>query len=375
MNKSIVTFTRGTLAQATPLWQYDYGQVLEINGLELPTTYQVHFCNCSDTQTITVLGNADGVLIPANLLQTGKTVIAYIYLHTGADDGETEYKITIPVRPRPAPSDIPPTPEQQSALDEAIAALNSAVDDVEDIADGIPDQINDALEEAKASGEFDGEDGYSPTVTVNEIEGGHRVTITDESGDHVFDVLDGQGGGGTGDYDDLTDKPSVNGVTLSGNKTAADLGLAPAGAYVKPSDGIPAIDLDADVQDLLGLAGTALQEVPSDYRTAAAQDAIDAAQDLDIAARYFKPPAGIPKTDLASAVRTSLGKADTALQSYTETDPTVPSWAKQSSKPSYTAAEIGAIAAPASPATGAFLVWNGTAWTAQTLATWQGGNY
>ena len=40
-----------------------------------------------------------------------------------------------------------------------------------------------------------------------------------------------------------------------------------------------------------------------------------------------------------------------------------------------TAADVGAIAAPASPATGAFLVWNGTAWTAQTLATWQGGNY
>lgn len=36
---------------------------------------------------------------------------------------------------------------------------------------------------------------------------------------------------------------------------------------------------------------------------------------------YSKPSGGIPKTDLASAVQTSLGKADTALQSYTETDP------------------------------------------------------
>lgn len=36
---------------------------------------------------------------------------------------------------------------------------------------------------------------------------------------------------------------------------------------------------------------------------------------------YSKPSGGIPKTDLASGVRTSLGKADTALQSYTETDP------------------------------------------------------
>lgn len=33
---------------------------------------------------------------------------------------------------------------------------------------------------------------------------------------------------------------------------------------------------------------------------------------------YSKPSTGIPKTDLASAVQISLGKADTALQSYTE---------------------------------------------------------
>ena len=36
---------------------------------------------------------------------------------------------------------------------------------------------------------------------------------------------------------------------------------------------------------------------------------------------YSKPNTGIPKTDLASVVQTSLDKADTALQSYTETDP------------------------------------------------------
>ena len=36
---------------------------------------------------------------------------------------------------------------------------------------------------------------------------------------------------------------------------------------------------------------------------------------------YSKPSGGIPATDLASSVQTSLGKADTALQSFTETDP------------------------------------------------------
>lgn len=40
-----------------------------------------------------------------------------------------------------------------------------------------------------------------------------------------------------------------------------------------------------------------------------------------------------------------------------------------------TAADLGMIAAPSSPATGAFLVWDGSAWAAQTLSTWNGGSY
>ena len=40
-----------------------------------------------------------------------------------------------------------------------------------------------------------------------------------------WQVFASGGGGGTGDYDDLTDKPSINSVTLSGNKTTEDLGL------------------------------------------------------------------------------------------------------------------------------------------------------
>lgn len=40
-----------------------------------------------------------------------------------------------------------------------------------------------------------GADGYSPTVTVENIPNGHRVTITDASGPHTFNVMDGSGGG------------------------------------------------------------------------------------------------------------------------------------------------------------------------------------
>lgn len=46
--------------------------------------------------------------------------------------------------------------------------------------------------------ELKGEDGISPTVAVAEIEGGHRVTITDKDGAKSFDVMDGKDGTGSG---------------------------------------------------------------------------------------------------------------------------------------------------------------------------------
>ena len=60
--------------------------------------------------------------------------------------------------------------------------------------------IDEALTEAKASGEFDGADGVSPTVAVATITGGHRITITDKNGTKTVDVMDGATGatGATG---------------------------------------------------------------------------------------------------------------------------------------------------------------------------------
>lgn len=69
-----------------------------------------------------------------------------------------------------------------------------------------------------------GTDGVSPEVTISSITGGHTVTITDA--DHPtgqsFNVMDGSG---VTDYDDLTDKPRINNILLSGNKSSGDLKL------------------------------------------------------------------------------------------------------------------------------------------------------
>lgn len=49
---------------------------------------------------------------------------------------------------------------------------------------------NDIFQSATA---IKGDDGLSPTITVTDITGGHRVTITDATGPHSFDVMDGTG--------------------------------------------------------------------------------------------------------------------------------------------------------------------------------------
>lgn len=61
-----------------------------------------------------------------------------------------------------------------------------------------------------------------------------------------------KGGGGTSDYTDLTNKPQINGVTLSGNKTASDIGCASL------VDGkVPASELPSYVDDVVEYASAA----------------------------------------------------------------------------------------------------------------------
>ena len=78
----------------------------------------------------------------------------------------------------------------------------------------------------------------------------------------------------SGSYNDLTDKPAIPDAVTEG--TVSGWGFTKnTGTYSKPADGIPKSDLAAAVQTSLGKADSALQKVPIGYRTAAAQDAID----------------------------------------------------------------------------------------------------
>lgn len=140
MRDNIVTAVyNGTGRYKTaPLYQYDYGQKLKISGVDLPSAYEVHFGNSIHGNATTQIGNADGVAIPDMYLLSGQTVYAWLFVHSGEADGETEFVITIPVLARAKPTDAAPTPVQQSAIDEAIAALNTAVDNADEAVEHYP---------------------------------------------------------------------------------------------------------------------------------------------------------------------------------------------------------------------------------------------
>lgn len=141
-----------------PLWQWDFGQILEITGIDnLPATFEVHFANFSVGSSVSSIATDGRVTIPNQLLTSGNPVYAWIYLSAGETDGETEYKITIPVNRRAMPSDETPTPQDRSAIAQAIAALNTAAQDAaETVASEIVDptlEVSGKAADAAKTGE------------------------------------------------------------------------------------------------------------------------------------------------------------------------------------------------------------------------------
>lgn len=134
------TFNDYTYARTTSLWQYDYGQILQIEGITLPATFEVHFSDQDQEgesliQIGAVKDKAAQVQIPDSFLWKAAggnySIYAFIYL-TDTESGETKYKITIPVRARPKPNtDFVDTPEEKKFFREAIEEVNNVADQVE----------------------------------------------------------------------------------------------------------------------------------------------------------------------------------------------------------------------------------------------------
>ena len=268
--KAVLT-PRG-VANTRTIYRYDYGMILKPSGVKLPDAYEVHFSNTEFTDKAKrQIGDPDGITIPDEYLTSGADVWAFVFLHTGEADGETEYKVHIPVIDRPQAEDTEPTPVQQDVITETIAALNTAVGKAETAITHYPkvqdgnwyvwnvttgEYVDTGIEAQGEKGEpgqkgdkgdkgdrgeqgiqgergiqgqqgiqgvkgdkgdrgeqglpgqqglpgakgdkgdkgdpgVKGDPGTSPTVSVTDITGGHRVTVTDAQGSRNFDVMDG----------------------------------------------------------------------------------------------------------------------------------------------------------------------------------------
>lgn len=116
------------------IWQYDYGQILRIQGLTLPPAVEVHFSlqNTGGETTTRIGVTKDGVtdvVIPDSFLENGYTtqdyeIYAFVYLRNETS-GQTEYKITMHVTSRPKPEAFD-RPEDAEIFKEAIKAVNES---------------------------------------------------------------------------------------------------------------------------------------------------------------------------------------------------------------------------------------------------------
>ena len=272
-NVLTAVFSGSRASRTSPLYQYDYGQKMDFRGISgLPATYEVHFSNQEHGASKTAIGDETGVIIPDEYLTSGETIYAWIYLHTGQDDGETEYRITIPVTKRAKPSDAEPTPVQQDAITQAIALLQDESGRAEQSADRAEGAAERAEEAAASINEEMIEEAVSDYLDE------HPITVTE---------LD----------------PTVPSWAKQANKptyTAQEVGALPSSTVI-PSK----------VSDLTNDAGYITSAPVQSVNNKTGAVVLNAS---DVGA-YALPSGGIPKNNLATDVQASLSKADSALQS------------------------------------------------------------
>jgi hypothetical protein len=452
MSKTIkAVFGAGDRTATCPQWQYDYNTRLEFVGLNLPEHFEVDFANSTTGQSQTVLGENNSVVIPAQYFIPGSTIFAWVYVVDG-DSGYTRAQAVIPIATRATRTGEEPTPEQQSALDEAIAALNAAVE-------GVPETIDAALQEAKSSGEFDGADGapgadgYSPTAVISSISGGHRLSITDANGTQTCDIMDGTNGGAprivhfTRDNNALTMVTSLddfnawigdfeeNNVPVMAMIDGEAMSLYPVCQSYNFVTGRNVVFYDArpNLSDLNNLTNTGqirwisilrtwngIQHIWNNATSLAALENLSpeiwmesgevgevGASEDDLAYLVANTPNGVMPSlpfyldadnnehDGATAIRwedynnggvhelrlwlvVDMGDNEpvsTRYLAFRVSDGVILANEKISVNEQPSAADIGAIPAPSNPSSGQFLVYNGTAWAAQTVPNANGGAF
>ena len=216
----------------TELWQWDTGRTLSVDA----DCSQVHFSNKVFGRSIDV-DVVDGVaVIPDILLQTDKDLNVWAFVGT-ADNGYTKISKTFKVNHRNKPADYVFTPTDQITMQ----TIQHQIGDLADLTTEAKDTLVEAINEAAQTG--GGGSGSTVELDTTLTESGKAADAKavgdalaekQDSGNYVKSVNgttpDESGNvtvktGGVSDYAELANKPKINGVELSGDKTSADYGI------------------------------------------------------------------------------------------------------------------------------------------------------
>lgn len=133
------------------VWQHDFGQTLQIEGLSLPPTIEVHYANKGRDTAIPQVGvTKDGITtapIPNEILNEKGAFTAYIFV-TDGKSGETCYTITGYINKRPALKAFD-TPEDQEIFHAAVDAVNKAAERAESAETKATEAAKQTAEDAK----------------------------------------------------------------------------------------------------------------------------------------------------------------------------------------------------------------------------------
>ena len=188
MRKVYLTFDGEDSNKVIIVKQYDTARELDIvmlkndERMSIPTGAKATFRALKPDGKSTFLRatiSEDGV-ISVDLTDQTLAVAGVVRADVALEDAEgntiSTSAFALIVRPSPMQRELQSENEWQEMQD-ATASCNQLVED---------------LTKAWELGDLD---GFSPTIEVNPIMGGNRVTITDRNGPHIFDVFNGDGSG------------------------------------------------------------------------------------------------------------------------------------------------------------------------------------
>lgn len=132
----VIANVLNTYTTAAGLWQYDYGQILRLQGIKLPTAVEIHFSlQEKGGESVTRIGTTkDGVtdvVIPDSMLENDATtmdykIYAFVYL-ADSESGRTEYKVSMSVKSRPKPEGFE-KPEDAELFRQTITEVNNSAE-------------------------------------------------------------------------------------------------------------------------------------------------------------------------------------------------------------------------------------------------------